>query len=76
MTTIEINLLQEKAKTRKDGVYSYKRNLYVVRDNNFIAFGNYFGECFQRFGNFNISIGKVNKYDLRKKLTQWLKEQK
>lgn len=75
MTTDEINILDEKARTRKDGVYSYKGNLFVVKNNNFIAFANYYGECFQRMGSFNCQIGKVDRYDAKKKLVEWFKAQ-
>ena len=75
MTVDEANLLHEKAKTRKDGVYTFKGNLYVVKDNNFIAFSDYFGNCYQRMGSFNVSIGKVERYDRRKHLLKWLKKQ-
>lgn len=71
----EINILIEKAKTRKDGVYSFRGFLWVVKDNNFIAFANYYGECFARFGSFITSIGKVDHYDRKEKLIKWLKSQ-
>lgn len=75
MTIDETNLLQEKAKTRKDGVYSFRGNLYVVKDSKFIAFANYFGECYQRMGAFNVQIGKVERYDRKQKLMDWLRSQ-
>lgn len=75
MTIDEINLLQEKAKSRKDGIYSYKGYLYDVKDFKFVAFADYFGECFQRMGAFNIRIGKVERNEIRKKLTEWLRNQ-
>ena len=75
MTIDETNLLHEKAKTRKNGVYSFRGNLYVVKDNKFIAFANYFGECYQRMGAFNVQIGKVERYDRKKKLMDWLRSQ-
>jgi len=48
MTIDETNLLHERAMTKNDGVYSYKGNLYVVKDNKFIAFADYHGNCHQR----------------------------
>lgn len=75
MTIDETNFLHEKAKTRKDGVYSYRGNLWVVKDNKFIAFANHFGECYQRYGAFNTQIGKVDRYDRKQKLTEWLRKQ-
>lgn len=75
MTIDETNILHEKAKSKKDGVYSYKGNFYAVKNNNFIAFADHFGECHQRMGAFNFHIGKVETYDRRKKLLEWLKTQ-
>ena len=37
MTVDEINLLHEKAKIRKNGVYSFRGNLYVIKDKMFIT---------------------------------------
>lgn len=75
MTIDETNLLVEKAKLRKDGIYSFRGNLWVVKDNKFIAFANLFGECYQRMGSFNYQIGKVERYDRKQKLTEWLNKQ-
>jgi hypothetical protein len=76
MTIDETNLLHEKAKTKKDGVYQFRGNFYAVKDNKFIAFINPFGECLQRMGAFNISIGQIKeKYDRKKKLAEWLRSQ-
>lgn len=72
MTIDERNILIEKSKSRKDGVYSYKDNLYVVRNNNLIAFADYFGECYQCAGAFNIKIGRVARHDRRQHLVRWL----
>ena len=33
----ETNLLHEKAKIRKDGVYSFRGNMWVVKDKKFVA---------------------------------------
>lgn len=75
MTIEETNLLNKKAETRKDGVYSFEDNLWVVKDNKFVAFADYFGNLYQRFGSFNTPIGKVERYDRKQKLTEWLQEQ-
>lgn len=75
MTIAETNLLSEKAKTKKDGIYSFKGNIWVVKNNRFIAFANPFGECYQRMGSFNVQIGKVERYNRKQKLTEWLKSQ-
>ncbi|MDN5291437.1 MAG: hypothetical protein PWQ06_1676 [Anaerophaga sp.] len=75
MTIDEINLLEKKAETRKDGVYSFRDCLWVVKDNKFVAFADYFGNCYQRSGAFNILIGKVETYERKQKLTEWLRAQ-
>jgi len=75
MTIDETNLLHDKAQKRADGVYSFRGHYWVVKDNKFIAFSNYCGECFQRMGSFNIQIGKVERYDIKKKLIEWLRNQ-
>ena len=75
MTIEETNILHEKAKDRKDGVYSFRGNLWVVKDGKFIAFANLFGECYQRMGAFNFQIGTVKSYERKQKLTEWLRSQ-
>lgn len=75
MTIEEINILIEKAKTRNNGVYSYRGYLWAVHNNKFVAFANYLGECYQRAGSFNILIGKVEDYKRKEKLIEWLKQQ-
>ena len=75
MTIDDTNILIEKAKTRKDGVYSFKGYLWVVKNNKFVAFADYYGNCYQRFGAFNASIGKVDHYDRKQKLIEWLRAQ-
>lgn len=75
MTIEEINILHEKAKDRKDGVYSFRGNLWAVKGGKFIVFANPFGECYQRMGVFNAFIGKVEGYDRKQKLMEWLRSQ-
>jgi len=75
MTIEETNILTDKAKGRKDGVYSFRGNLWVVKDERFVAFSDYFGDCYQRMGAFNVSIGRCSRYDRKQKLTEWLRSQ-
>lgn len=72
MTITETNILHDKAKTRKDGVYSYRGYLYAVKNNRFVGFADAYGECYQRAGIFDVSIGKVERWDRKKELTKWL----
>jgi hypothetical protein len=58
--TIEnINLIHEKAKTKKDGVYSFRGMLYLVQKNRFTYLSCY-QEILFRSGNFNVHIGYSN----------------
>jgi|GEM_PF-2943066 len=70
-----LNEIIERAKTKKDGIYSFKGFKYAVKDNRFVLFADYFGNLYQRAGNFNASIGKVEKrYNIIKELKRLLKE--
>jgi hypothetical protein len=74
MTISETNLIIDKAKNKKDGVYSFRGNLYLVSDNRFVAYCDYFGNFFSRAGNFNVSGGKIERHDRRKVLLNLLKQ--
>ncbi len=74
MTIDENNILFEKAKSRKDGVYSYKGYFWVVKDKRFIAFATSSGDFYERFGMGNVKLGKFD-YPIRTKVVQWLREQ-
>lgn len=77
MTYDVAKILSDKAKQRKDGIYTYKTFLYAVKDNRFVAYCNYFGECFQWFGSFSVGIGKMeDRFIAKDKLKEWLKSQK
>jgi len=52
----DANLIIDKAKTKKNGVYSFRGYMYVVKDNSFVGFSDYFGNIYQRAGNFNVSL--------------------
>lgn len=68
------NVLIDKAKTRKDGVYSYQGFLYVVKNNSFVAYADYFGTISSIHGVFHFEIGKVERYDRKKTLQEYLKK--
>lgn len=76
MTINEINVLNEKAKYRKDGVYSYNGNFWVVKNNSFIAYAKPNGQVMQRFGAFDHQIGIVSPYERKQELIKWLKLQR
>ena len=78
MTIAEINLLHKKAETKKNGVYSFRGNLWAVKGYKFIAFVNPTGQVLQRFGSFNCQIGDfstIERYEWKKKLVEWLRSQ-
>lgn len=76
MTIDEHNIIVERAKTRKDGVYAYKNNLFVVLNNNFVAFADPYGNCYEQMGIFNVVIGKVKSYERKEMLKKWLQAKK
>lgn len=76
MTTAEINILNQKALTRKDGVYSFRGNYWVVKNHKFIAYAKPNGQCLQRMGAFDCGIGNVESYKRKEMLLTWLKSQK
>ena len=68
------NKIIEKAKTKNDGVYSIGGFTYAVKNNRFVLFSDHFGNIYQIAGNFNTSIGKVDRSDIRKELNRLLGE--
>jgi len=79
MTIAEINLLNRKAETKKDGVYSFRGNLWAVKNSKFIAYINQNGRVLQRFGAFDTQIGDLSsteRYTWKKHLSDWLKKYK
>jgi hypothetical protein len=64
MTVEERNLLTETAKEKKDGVYSKKPYKYAVRDGKLVAYGDYFGNINRCIGSFDMTIGKVERYNV------------
>jgi len=78
MTIDETNLLNKKAETKKDGVYSFRGNLWAVKGGNFVAFINQRGQVFQRFGAFNTQIGdfsSIERYNWKNNFLKWLSKQ-
>lgn len=73
MTIAEINILHDKAKDKKDGIYSFRGNLWVVKGGNFIAYADPFGRCYQRMGSFNAYLGQVETYRRKDELKKWIK---
>lgn len=72
MKQTEHNYLVHKAKTKKDGVYSYSPYMYAVKNKKFIAFTDYSGRLYRVYGSFNTEIGKCEICDRRKVLKQFI----
>lgn len=78
MTIDEINILNKKAEIKKDGIYSFRGNLWVVKSNKFIAYLDNRGIFLQRFGSFNAEIGdlsSIERYYWKDKVKEWFKKQ-
>lgn len=70
--TIEnLNLIHDKAKDKKDGVYSFRGLDYRVKGGRFTHYA-YRGKVVERAGNFNVDIGSYSGYsdDAKKALRQ------
>lgn len=74
MTIKEHNALVEKAKTRKDGVYKRGSYYYVIKNNAFRAYADFFGNVRSVHGGFHYKVGKINAYERKEKLTEYLKK--
>ena len=76
MKITEQHEICEKAKVRKDGVYSHKGYLYAVKDKHLLYFADHIGNVYQFFGSFNVELGICKRYDRRKNLLSLLKNYK
>jgi len=77
MTIDETNLLHKKAETKKDGIYSFKGNLWAVRNGKFIAFVNTKGVMLHRYGAFNHQVkdlSNIDKWQWKNKFKEWLSQ--
>lgn len=62
-----LNLISEKSKTKKNGVYSFRGITYKVEDGRCFVYA-VDGKIFQSFGNFVVVIGKYGRGDNLKKI--------
>lgn len=68
------NEIIEKAKSKKDGVYSYKGSKYIVVGGKFKAYCSY-KEVFEKAGGFFVKIGTIDEiYNRDKELKRLLKQ--
>lgn len=61
LTVENQSLIVEKAKTKADGVYSFRGIVYRVRDNRVTHFA-CGGEILQPYGHFNAVVGSYDKF--------------
>lgn len=50
------NIISEKSKSKKDGIYSFRGIKYLVKSGKAVAFRDR-GKIYEPFGNFNILVG-------------------
>ena len=69
----DLDVMLKKAKTKKDGVYSYRGHYYAVKDNT-VHFVSSYTSVFERFGAFLCNIGKCEYVsDVPKRMKKLLK---
>jgi len=66
------NELIEKAKVKKDGIYSHKGILYAVKNNKFVLYSDIYGDVYMIQGVFRTRVSKGNEtfYNNRHKKLQ------
>lgn len=70
-----LNTMREKAKTKKDGVYSTKKHFYLVFKNQVAGYCDYFGNFYEIAYGFSITKGKAEgRYKGREILKSYLKK--
>lgn len=65
--------IQEKVKTKKNGIYEYRSYTYAVKDNRLMAYADYYGDIYQYQFGFAVKVGTVERYEIRKTLSGFLK---
>jgi hypothetical protein len=74
MTIEENNNLVDLASKKKDGVYSKKPYTYAVKNGKMVAYADYCGYVFRCYRGFNTPLGKVQRYEIRKTLSDIIKD--
>lgn len=73
----DYNAIRERAKTKKNGIYSYKgqQYTYIVVDNQLAGYCDYFGNLYELSYGFNISKGKAkDRFEAKEILKGYLKQ--
>lgn len=73
MKVSEFNTIIEKAKVRKDGVYTYRDYVYGVKNNRFVAYADPFGEVFSIQYGWSVTIGRCQRWDRKNQIKQFIK---
>ena len=68
------NALVDRAKTKNDGIYSYKGYTVVIKNKNFVAYSDRRGNLFRVSGYFGTPIGKIDGYPYPHKIKDALKK--
>ena len=74
MKIIIHNELIDKAKTKKDGIYSHKGYLYAVKNGQFLFYADYSGCIMGVKGYFHYGMGEVEIYERRNTLKKLINE--
>ena len=70
-----LNTILDKALTKKDGIYSYQGNYYLVINKHLFAYSDYFGNVSEICSGFSVCKGKSeNRFEARKVLKDYLKQ--
>jgi len=71
-----LNKIIEKAKTKKDGVYSVGGNKYVCINHQVVAYADDYGNISQRVCGFSVSSGRVERYKIGETLRSLMRQAK
>lgn len=75
MDIVTYDIIREKAKTRKNGIYSHKSFSYIVIDNHLAGYCDYFGNIYELTSGFNVSKGKAkDRFEAKNILKGYLKQ--
>lgn len=73
----EHNEIRRRAETKKDGVYTYKRNFYLVYKNQLAGYCDYIGNVRECLFGFDVAKGRAkDRFEGRDLLKSYLKQYK
>jgi len=75
MKVDEYNEIRKRAEKKKDGVYTYKMNFYLVYKNQLAGYCDFLGNVCECLYGFNVSKGKAkDRFEGRDQLKSYLKQ--